>query len=245
MCFPGSKKLHVDIFVFRFHLAVDNGSYIFRSLEFLNDSHVSGFEVFVIHLLAFLDQRIYHEDLVPLGYLGPHEIKYLAPLAFPCMCCDNRSAARREFVYYAHVEVSVQGHGQCPWNRGCGHDHHMRSKSVIILAPQAASLIHPEAMLFVYYGQTERMEPDPVFYERMGSYDDVYAAFFKFLEDLLPFLRLGASGQKGNPGIRSLEEFGDACKMLVCQYFRRGHYAGLITVVNCNEAEQNGNQGLT
>ncbi len=110
-----------------------------------------GFETFLkaaqVEFLVFVDKRIYDICLTAHAQLVENSLVCALTLVIVAQQGCNRFAPRGKLVDYRHVEVAVNSHGQCARNRcGC-HNQNMRRQQV--LAPQAGSLSHAEAVLLV------------------------------------------------------------------------------------------------
>ena len=77
-------------------------------------------------------------------------------------------AARRQLVDDGHVEVAIYSHRQRARDGRCGHHQHMGRRHTV-LAPQAGTLSHAEAVLFVNDGQSQVVELHGVLDEGMGA----------------------------------------------------------------------------
>ena len=145
LCFALHKLLHLCLLLGRFHLAMNLTQFEFR--ECLFQRFVTFFQVLQVALLAFLDQRkddIYlsaeinlaADALIETGELG---IKLMQRL--------YRFSARWQFINHAHVQVTINGHGEGAGDRSGGHHEDMRR--ILALVPQFGSLRHTEAMLLI------------------------------------------------------------------------------------------------
>ena len=152
---------HRLLLVGGFHLAVADRGDILRQREIARYGFVAVGEVFVIHGLGLLDERIYDIDLPSLGDLLLHEAEQAQPRRIGVMYGLDRPSSRRELVDHRDVEVAVEGHGQRAGNRRGGHHEDVRR--LLVLRPEPGALLHAEAVLLVDHHEPQVGELHAVF----------------------------------------------------------------------------------
>ncbi len=142
----------------------------------------------------------------------------------------NGFSSGRKFVYHAHVEVAVNGHGQRTRNGGGCHHKDMGRTNVLL--PQPRALLHAEAVLLVDDHEAEIEEGYGGFYECMCTYKNMNRAVGHALQYFATFLSLHVSRKQSNAKIQPPYHFADGLEMLLGQDFGRSHDAGLKAVVH-------------
>ena len=190
----------------------------------------SVFQILQVHLLTLLYQRINHIHLPPLGNFAPDAVVEANLLVVVFVYGLYRLASRGQFVYHAHVEVSVKSHSEGA-RYGCCR-HHEDVRRIVVLRPQLCPLCHTEAVLFVYHGNAEVVKDYGIFYYGMCTHQYLHLSVGEALQYGGAFLAFHDACQQFYTHIEILQEFLYRGKMLLCQYLCRCHHDGLKTVVN-------------
>ena len=234
------KLLHLCLFFGRFHPAVNLAQMELR--KSLLQRLITFFQILQVHLLALLDQRENNIDLSAQINLPADALIETGELIVKLMQRLNRFSARRQLVYYAHVQIAIDGHRQRAGDRGGGHHQHMGR--ILALRPELGSLRHSKPVLLVDYRYAKAMESHRVFYHGMRAYQYLDIACSKSVEYLLPFLALDDAGEEFHPDVHALQEIADGLQMLLCEDFGRCHQTGLIAVVQSDEHSHQGYERL-
>ena len=151
-------------------------------------------------------------------------------------------ASRRQLVNDAHVEVAVNGHGECArYGRGC-HDQHMRR--LVTLSPQLGTLCHAEAVLLVDDGQSEVGKLHRVFDDGMCADKNLHIAAHQTFEHLAAALALDDAREQFHAYGHVAEKVANGGEVLLCQDLCGCHDAGLIAVVDRQEHGHEGHERL-
>ena len=114
-----------------------------------------------------------------------------------------------------------------------------------IFRPEAGTLRHSEAVLFVNNDQSQRREVHRVFNDRVRTYQDLHVSRQQSGQDRFPLLSFDRSGQQFDTDIHTEKQLLDCLVMLVRQNFGGSHHARLKTVVQCKQHAHQRYQGFT
>ena len=233
---------HRLLLVGGFHLAVANRGDILRQREIARYGFVAVGEVFVIHGLGLLDERIYDIDLPSLGDLLLHEAEQAQPRRIGVMYGLDRPSSRRKLVDHRDVEVAVEGHGQRAGNRRGGHHEDVRR--LLVFGPEPGALLHAEAVLLVDHHEPQVGELHPVFDQGVRADQDVHLARGDPFErqPALPGLR--GAGEDGDLHPHAVEHTRDGGEMLAGEDLGGRHHAGLVAVVHGQQHRHQRHEGL-
>ena len=154
-----------------------------------------------------------------------------------------RFPSRRQLVNDRNIQIAIQRHRQCTRNRCGGHHQHVRR--LYIFRPEAGTLCHSEAVLFVNNDQSQRREVHRIFNDRVRTYQDFHISRQQSGQDRFPLLSFDRSGQQFDTDIHTEKQFLDCLVMLVRQNFGGSHHARLKTVVQCKQHAHQCYQGFT
>ena len=101
--------------------------------------------------------------------------------------------------------------------------------------PQAGTLCHSKAVLFVDDSQSQRSKIYSIFNHGMGTYQDVYISGQESRKNSFPFLAFYRACQQLHPYIHPKQQFSDGIVMLVSQNFGRCHHASLKSIIQCHQ----------
>ena len=110
--------------------------------------------------------------------------------------------------------------------------------------PEPGPLVHAEAVLLVDDHEAQAMEDHAFLYNGMGTYEYVDASVPQSPVYLPAFLGLCAASQQGDPDTRTGQTALEVAPVLHRQHLGRGHDAGLVAVVHCNEGREHGHHRL-
>lgn len=100
-----------------------------------------------------------------------------------------------------NIQIAIQRHRQCTRNRRGGHHQHMGR--LYIFRPEAGTLRHSEAVLFVNNDQSQRREVHRVFNDRVRTYQDLHVSCQQSGQDRFPLLSFDRSGQQFDTDIHT------------------------------------------
>ena len=103
------------------------------------------------------------------------------------------------------------------------------------LAPELGALGHTEAVLLVDDDEAEAGKLHRVLDDGMGADENLDGAVEQSFVYLLPSFTLDDTRQQGHANGHVAEKLADGLQVLLGQYLRRGHDAGLVAVVDGNE----------
>ena len=129
--FAFNKLLHLFFLFGGFHLAVHLAETEFG--EHFEERGEAFLKVLQVELLALLDEREHDIHLSALAYLLADAVVETRCLVVVFMYCHHGLASWRQLVYHAHVEIAVDGHGECARYRCGGHHEHVGR--ILALAP--------------------------------------------------------------------------------------------------------------
>ncbi len=237
------KPLHLEILVFRLHLAMHHPDAVPGWGKGARHGLVAGHQVQQVRLFRLLDEGIHHEDLPSFVDFPLHEAEQLEAIFLVQMFGYDGLSALWQLVDDGDVEVAVERHGQGARDGCGGHHQHMRWHDVF--APQLGTLLHPETVLLVDDGQTEVLEHDVVFDEGVCAHENIDVAALQPLQNLPPLGGLGGARQEFHPHAQRGQLATDLLEMLGGQDFRGGHQAALEVVVFGDEHGEEGNDGFS
>ena len=240
-----AEGFHIEILFLIGLLAVDYGQFVVRERKVRSHLLVSHFEILVVHLLAFEDERIYHKYLASQSYLRFKESIESETFAIRGMYGIHRFAARRHFVYDRDVQVAVKGHRQGPRDRGCSHNQHVRRQFSRPFGPQFRTLLYAETVLLIDDGQPEAAKAHVVFDQGVGAHYYAYAAVFEARVYLASFRGTAAARQQRDFYTCIREIFRYIPEMLLRQHLGRRHNAGLAAVAHRYQRTENGDHSLS
>ena len=128
MRLSANETLHLGVFLFRFHPAVNHahpvfGKHFFECLE-------PFFQIFIIEVFAFFDKRIDYINLPSLANLAPQKLIDGRFFRIVAMNGFYRFSAGRQLIDNGDIEIALKRHGQGARN-GCScHHKYMRYKLV-------------------------------------------------------------------------------------------------------------------
>ena len=105
---------------------------------------------FRLVIAAALNYGVNNVGLPLLGHLLAHELPDVGGPLLGHAVRDDGSAARRQFVENAHVQIAVKRQRERARNWGGRHHQHVRLRLVWLLH-QFETLKHPESVLLVDY----------------------------------------------------------------------------------------------
>ena len=204
------EELHLVVFGGGFESAMDEGHAIVG--EGFAHFFVTLLEGEEVEFLVFLDEGVDDIGLSSLAQLLPHEVVHGLAVALVAHEGGDGFASRGEFVDDAHVEVAIDGHGQCAWD-GCG-GHHQHMGRHHVFAPQLGTLRHAEAVLLVDDGKAEVVELDGVLDERVRADEDVQLARGEPLVDAVAVAFACGAGEQLHGDADACRQGTDGVEML-------------------------------
>ena len=115
---------------------------------------------------------------------------------------------------------------------------------ILALGPQAGTLGHAEAVLFVDDGQPQARELHRLLDHRMGSDEYLHVARGQSVQHGLAPLAFHDAREQLHADGEALQKRLDGGEVLLGEYLRRGHHAGLEAVVDGDEHAHEGHQRL-
>ena len=152
---------------------------------------------------GFFDHRIDHVGLAAEVDLLLEEAVDLLDLLLRHVFGDDRLAARRQFIDDADVQVAVDGQRQRARNGRRGHDQHVRVRAFF---HQRLALLHAEAVLLIDDRQTQLLEFDIGFEQRVRADHDLGQPGGDQLLELRLFARGGRAGEQNRHVVQLLEQ---------------------------------------
>ena len=202
--------------------------FVFRK-DFLQ-TVVSGFKVFQVALLALLNHGEHDVHLAALVYLLAYAVVERCELIVEFVNGLYGLSTRWQFVDYAHIQVAVNGHGQCAGNgRGC---HYKNVRRVHALCPQFGSLCHAKAMLFVDYSQAQVRKFHVILDQCVSAHKNLDVARYEFLQNALPAFAFHHTCEQFYLNRHVLQKAAQCLQMLFGQNFGGCHHASLKTIVD-------------
>ena len=197
--------------------------------EYLAQARIALLEVLQVELGALLDERKHDVNLSSLVDLLSDAVVETGRLVVILVQGDDGLAARRQFVDDAHVEVAIDGHGQCArYGRG-GHDEYVWR--FLALGPQFGALGHTKSVLLVDHRHAEAPKLHVVLNDGVRAHQDVDRPIGQSFEHLLAAFALHDARQQFHTDVHSLQKRLKGGQVLLGENLRRRHHAGLETVV--------------
>ena len=116
--------------------------------------------------------------------LFAHRTVHTFPTVVKLMNGGYRFPSRRQLVNDRNIQIAIQRHRQCTRDRRGSHHQHMWR--LYILRPEAGTLRHSEAVLFVNNDQSQRREVHRVFNDRVRTYQDLHVSRQQSGQDRFP-----------------------------------------------------------
>ncbi len=115
---------------------------------------------------------------------------------------------------------------------------------ILALAPELGTLGHAEAVLLVDHHHAQPGKADGILDDGMRTHQDVYRTIRQPVQHLLPAPPLDDAREQCHTDGHVVQKVHDGLQVLLGQYLRRGHDAGLVAVVQRNEHRHQCHQRL-
>ena len=115
----GGEQIHLVVFFLRPHPSVNICHPEIR--ERLPYILISLFQTDKVKFFILFNKRIYYVCLTASRQLLEKVLVHLQPLVVVTQQGHDWLSSRRKLIYYRYVEVTINGHRQCAWYRGCRH----------------------------------------------------------------------------------------------------------------------------
>src|SRR3989339_12402 len=225
-------------FVLIFLFPVNNGSYILRSLKFLNYIHITLLKVFVVHFFTLLNERIDNKYLSAGCNLLLHKGVNPLPLVFACVNGFYRLSAWRQFINHRYIKVSIEGHCQSSWYWSGGHYKYVGD--ALSFVPQFCTLFYSKTVLLINHRKTQIFELNNIFNQSVCSKQNINFTIYQLHMDRFTLFCLCVSCQQSALYTSALKELLGAFEVLNSKNLCWSHYARLITVVSSQQSSENG-----
>ena len=165
------KKLHLIIFLGRFHLTVNVSYAVFGTKNLLYGA-ITLLNAAQVNLFILFYQRIDNVSLLSEAQPACHQTPYLLLFLLIIESSGDWLAARRKLVNDRHIEVAVERHCQCARYGSGGHHQHVRRCGVF--APHTSPLSHAETVLLVDDGHAKVFELDSIFNQSVSAHKNLH-----------------------------------------------------------------------
>ena len=143
----------------------------------------------------------------------------------------------RCFLQHTHVTDSDQTHVESSWNRCCCQRQHI---NIILQLFDLFFMRYTEALFFVHNQQTKIFELHIFRQHTMGTYQDIYCAFFQILQCLFLFCRCAETTQQIYPHREILHALYKGIVMLLRQDRSWHQIHHLFILLHCLKCRTNG-----
>ncbi len=147
---------------------MDNAYFILGPGEVSANAFIAVHEVFEVHFLAFLDERVDDVNLSALGNFFLEKAPNFQTVVVRAVHRLDGLAARRKLVNDTQVQVAIETHGQGAWDGRGGHNQNMWGDGVFFAEP--CTLSNAKSVLFIHNGHAELLEFDRIFQDGMGAH---------------------------------------------------------------------------
>ncbi len=195
-----------------------------------------------VELLVLLYKRIHNIDLPPHPELSRYPLICGEAVLIIAQEGLYRLASGRKLIYYTHIKISVDRHGECAWYRGCRHHEHMRRNHILV--PQTRTLSHTEAMLLINDNISEIAESDTVLDHCMGADKNMERPIKQLGIDLFTHFLSRRACEQFHIHPHGSDKCLNGLEMLGGKDLGRSHQTSLITVVKSYEHCEQCHKGL-
>ena len=184
---------------------------------------------FDLKLLGFFDQRADDVCLPPRAYLFANPRVHLRAFLRTAHVGPHGTPPGGHFVEDRNVQITVESHGQGPWNRRRRHDQDVWVES---LPSECGPLRDSKLVLLVHHHQPESAEGHALLQERVCADGYIDVSRPQRITNMLAFTLCRPAGYQAHPHPQRRQEPAEGQVVLLGKDFRGGHQRPLVSTTD-------------